>query len=158
MPIHTCCAAYGAGPFDAIWEYIPGECINFSKFRNVRTLVVECYGPDNLNPPIARTPWCCLGNKMSFNSCSGNGNRFRCDPSSHNEPYTLPSLREFPLLEKVIISNIYDPSGSLPASFCWITVIFDTYVCPRFNIFRICFYKTTPNRNPYTTCFCYNTI
>jgi len=122
MPIHTCCAAHGAGPFDAIWEYIPGERINFSKFRTVQTLVVECYGPDNLNPPTKRTPWCELGNTRCPSPSSCSGGYMDYGPSarllqSTNEPYTLPTLREFPLLEKVIIANIYDRSGSLPASF-----------------------------------------
>lgn len=124
MPIHTCCAVNGLGPFDAIWEYIPGERINFSKFRTVRTLLVECYGPDDQfnKPPLARTPWCELGNPRcpSPTSCSGYMDYFICGSATRlptNEPYTLPTLREFPLLEKVIIANIYDRSGSLPASF-----------------------------------------
>lgn len=112
MPIHTCNALPGV--YEAIWTFVPHEVIDFSKFMFIRSLVIECYGPDHMDPPTARTPWCLLGSHLPENAirCSGHMNLFECFTQSSSmypddEPYTLPSLRMFPLLEKIIIQNSY---------------------------------------------------
>jgi hypothetical protein len=71
MPIHTCTATPDI--FDAVWTYIPNEVIDFSKFTTVRSLVIECFRPDQSTPPTARTPWCLLGSNVQeqYIVCSG---------------------------------------------------------------------------------------
>ena len=117
MPIHTCTASPDI--FDAVWTFIPHEVIDFSKFMTIRSLVIECYGPDYADPPTARTPWCLLGCRVPQTniSCSGHINLFECFTSPHlypdNEPFTLPTLRMFPLLENIIIQNTYHGSPTI---------------------------------------------
>lgn len=112
MPIHTCTDT----PYvvDAIWIFIPNEVIDFSKFTVIRSLLIECYGPTQQHPPTTLTPSCLLGHRLPFSAmkCSGHVDIFRCLTSSKvypdNEPFTLPSLRVFPFLQRVIIQNIHD--------------------------------------------------
>jgi len=136
MPIHSCTAMPDI--FDAVWTYIPNEVINFSKFTTIRSLVIECFGPDQSSPPTARTPWCLLGSTVpeQYIVCSGSGQSDLIDslfapltprtprtpqstsysprgnetPIDHSEPYTFPSLHMFPLLEKLIIQNTFHSS------------------------------------------------
>lgn len=128
MPIHTCSATPDI--FDAVWTYIPNEVIDFSKFEMIRSLVIECFGPDQLSPPTTRTPWCLLGTNVEeqYIMCSGQVEDLllfaprtptskSCSPRGVSQiietsagPYTFPSLHMFPLLEKLIIQNTFHSS------------------------------------------------
>jgi hypothetical protein len=106
MPIHTCCSVLGV--YDAIWTYIPNEEIDFSKFSFIRTLLIECYGPNDMTPPTERTPWCYLKSTYPLSGCNGYMNLFTCNrPRQNTDKYILPSLRRFPFLTKIIIQNTY---------------------------------------------------
>lgn len=106
MPIHTCSSVIGV--YDAVWTYIPNEEIDFSKFTFVRTLLIECYGPDDPSPPTSRSPWCYLTSRYPLQGCSGYMNVFTCNrPQANSDKYILPSLRRFPFIKKIIIQNTY---------------------------------------------------
>ena len=113
MPIHTCCAIPDV--YDAVWTYVPGERINFANFITIRSLVIECWKPTTQDPPpTQRRPWCLLGDprKPYGQLCSGHSNNFfQClsaEVIPDEGPYTLPSLYQFPFLEKVTIANLGD--------------------------------------------------
>lgn len=123
MPIH-CCTVIPRG-VDALWTYIPGELINFRRYRNIRSLQIECYQFSGPQPPRILSDLCTINwedtipsdtNVSSLCSqCSG-----RMDKLSKTEreeaiallatqgPYTLPSLQNlFPNLEILTITNDY---------------------------------------------------
>jgi len=119
MPIHSC----NASPtYDAIWTFTPHEIVDFSKFTMITSLIIECYGPDQEDPPTKRSPWCLLGTHLPEHSirCSGHLDLLSCLSASNiidqedTGPFTLPSLNNlFPLLRKLLIKNTY-PNHSSP--------------------------------------------
>jgi len=120
MPIHSCNADHN---YDAIWTYMPNEIVNFSKFTMIQSLIIECYGPDQDDPPTKRSPWCLLGTNLPEHliRCSGHLDLFACLSSSNLQqdddttPFTLPSLQMFPLLRKLLIKNTYSTNIETPS-------------------------------------------